>query len=179
MFSRNKNISIRAIEPDDAQLIFRWENDKTSWVHSDNLLPYSLFQIEQFIIEGHDIYQNRQARFMVDFTEQDLSHTVGMVDLYDFHPHHRRAGIGVYIDSAYRNRGIAFTSLQLVINHSFDVIGLHQLYCSILPENQTSIRLFNRLGFSLSGQQKDWYFENGKYHDQILMQLINPKHQQS
>ena len=177
MFSQNKMISLRAIEPDDAKLIYRWENDKTSWAHSDNLLPYSFFQIEQFILEGHDIYQNRQARFMINYDEKETIKTVGMIDLYDFHPHHRRAGIGIYVDPDYRNRGIAITALQILIAHSFEVIGLHQLYCSILSDNYTSIRLFKRLGFTLSGQQKDWFFENGKYYDQILMQLINPKYQ--
>lgn len=99
-----------------------------------------------------------------------------MVDLYDFHPHHRRAGLGIYIDPDYRKRGLAFKALQLLISHAFEMIGLHQLYCSIQPENQPSIRLFERLGFALTGRHKDWYYENGTFHDQLLMQLINPKH---
>lgn len=178
MFVKKDKVSLRAIEPDDAPLLYKWENDRDSWAHSDNLLPYSFFQIEQFIIAGNDLYQNKQARFMIDFDADDEKVTVGMADIYDFHPHHRRAGLGIYIDPKFRKRGIAFEALQLLISHAFEMIGLHQLYCSIQPENHSSLRLFERLGFKLTGRQKDWFFENGSFHDQLLMQLINPKHLQ-
>ncbi|HMM10912.1 MAG TPA: GNAT family protein [Bacteroidales bacterium] len=176
MFIQAENISIRAIEPDDASLIYKWENDKSSWSHSDNLLPYSYFEIEQFLLEGHDIYRNRQARFMVDVLNENENRTVGMIDLFEFHPHHKRAGIGIYIDSGFRRRGIGFRSLQLIIDYAFEVIGLHQIYCSMLSDNESSIKLFSRLGFVASGKQKDWFIYKGIYRDQLFMQLINPKH---
>lgn len=175
MFAQKNNIAIRALEPDDASLIYKWENDKSAWAHSDNLLPYSYFQIEQFILEGHDIYRNRQARFMVMFKDNSIFHTVGMIDLYDFHPHHRRAGVGIYIDLAYRRKGIGIGALELLTDYAFEVLGMHQLYCVILPDNLPSLKLFERLGFTVAGHQKEWFYENGKFHDQIMMQLINPK----
>jgi diamine N-acetyltransferase len=176
MFARYNDIAIRAPEPDDADMIYTWENDKSSWAHSDNLLPYSFFQIEQFLLDDHDIYRSRQARFIIVKSSQGINRAVGMIDLYDFNPHHRRAGVGIYIDSTYRKQGIGSKALKLIVDYAFDTLALHQLYCNILPSNEASFRLFSRIGFSISCRQREWFFENGTYHDQLLMQLISTKH---
>lgn len=176
MFAQYDDVAIRALEPDDANLIYAWENDKSAWNHSDNLLPYSYFQIEQFILDEHDIYRSRQVRFIIEKVSKKSRKAVGMIDIYDLHPHHRRAGIGIYIDSASRKQGIGSAALKLIADYAFDTLALHQLFCHILPENEASVRLFTRMGFSISCRQKEWFFADGKYHDQLLMQLINPKH---
>jgi len=176
MFAQLDDVAIRALEPDDANLIYAWENDKSLWAHSDNLLPYSFFQIEQFILDDHDIYRSRQARFIIEKAYEKSRSAAGMIDIYEFHPHHRRAGIGIYIDTAFRRQGIGSAAVKLIADYAFDTLALHQLFCQILPDNEASLRLFTRMGFTVSCRQKEWFFADGKYHDQLLMQLFNPKH---
>ena len=47
MFISDGIISIRIAEPEDASLIYRWENDRSLWRVSATNVPPSLFQIEQ------------------------------------------------------------------------------------------------------------------------------------
>jgi len=170
------NIALRAPEPGDIDILYQWENDQRIWHLGNTLAPYSRFQIEQFVLNSvNDIYSSRQMRLMIDWIRStpDVT-TVGSVDLFDFDPHHRRAGIGIMIGKQYRNMGFAFEALTLLSEYCFSTLNLHQLYCNIGSNNPESIRLFTRQGFKLCGRRKHWLHINQKWTDEIMLQRINP-----
>ncbi len=80
---------------------------------------------------------------------------MGAIDLFDFDPHHRRAGVGVLIaDQSDRGKGYAAEALETLVIYGFEVLGLHQLWCNIAASNQASIQLFTSAGFTLVGEKK-------------------------
>ncbi|MCK9291840.1 MAG: GNAT family N-acetyltransferase [Bacteroidales bacterium] len=173
MFIQKGTVSLRALEPDDASNLFQWENDMSVWEVSETRVPFSRFQIEQFILGAGDIYSSKQLRMMIDVQSADMEvQTVGNIDLYDFDPYNSRAGIGIYIIQSYRNQGIGSTALQLCLSYSFNTLNLHQLYCFILHDNQASIRLFEKIGFVKTGIRKDWIYRPSGFVDQIQYQLF-------
>lgn len=176
MFLISGNISIRAVEPSDAPLIFDWENDISVWRVSDTLSPYSLYQIEQFIQNSIDIFSNKQARFMIDFSDNEKKITIGTIDLYDFDPFNKRAGVGIFIENQFRKMGFANAALQLVEQYSFQILELHQLYCLIGADNHESKKLFESRNYQLAGTRKDWLYNKNTFTDQFHYQLINPNH---
>ena len=100
---------------------------------------------------------------------------VGAIDLFDFDPKNRRAGVGILIDKEYRNKGFAKEALNQLIEYCFDILNLHQLYCSILTSNTESLNLFKRQQFSIIGVKKDWVLLNNEWQDEYILQLINQK----
>lgn len=173
MMNKN-NITLRAPEPRDAETIYRWENDCSIWHLSNTVSPYSLYQIEQFILNAaHDIYAIRQQRFMIDLTQNNASTAVGSIDLYDFDPVNLRAGIGILIDEPFRNKDVASIALEILTNYCFEVLKLHQVYCSIADNNEASIRLFRKSGFVLCGNRREWVMINGEWHDEFFYQKLN------
>ena len=93
--------------------------------------------------------------------------------MFDFDAHNKRAGIGIVVLESERNKGIAGTALDIVVNYSFKHLNLHQLFCNIGSKNIVSLRLFEGKGFSKIGIKKDWTFDDNTYNDEILLQLIN------
>ena len=171
-------IALRAPELSDLNTIHRWENDKSLWHLSNTILPFSRFSIEQYIIsEQDDIFSKKQARFIISLTNSNNTEleVVGAIDLFDFDPKNRRAGVGILIEEAYRNKGYAKQALILLIEYSFNVLNLHQLYCSILSSNTDSLNLFKKQQFSIIGVKKEWILLNNKWRDEYLLQLINHK----
>lgn len=111
---------------------------------------------------------------MIDLhSGEEPAKTIGSIDLYDFEPHHLRAGIGILIDEAQRGQGHAFEALELVKDYCFNTLNLHQLYCSIEPDNVISIRLFAKAGFVPCGTRKEWLLRNGAWSDELMFQCIN------
>jgi len=172
MFATKDKIGLRAVEPSDASIIYQWENDASIWKVSETLSPYSLFQIEQFILNNNDIYASRQLRLMIELTDKAAPHPIGMIDLFDFEPLHRRAGVGIYIYKKHEGKGYASTALDLLESYAFETLHLHQLYCFIGEHNQRSLLLFQSRGYQRTGTRKDWTLNDNGYTDQYQFQLI-------
>ena len=45
----SENIYLRAIEPEDLDFLYKWENCVDVWEESNTLAPYSKFAIKRFI----------------------------------------------------------------------------------------------------------------------------------
>ncbi|MDR0955095.1 MAG: GNAT family N-acetyltransferase, partial [Rikenellaceae bacterium] len=88
-----ENIRLRALEPQDVDLLYTWENDTAVWGVSQTLMPFSRHILGQFIAQQtQDIYQTRQMRLVIEAVEAERP--VGVIDLFDFDPYHLRAGVG-------------------------------------------------------------------------------------
>jgi diamine N-acetyltransferase len=168
-----KNIRLRALEPEDLELLYTWENNETFWVYSNTVSPFSRFTLKRYIENSHkNIYETGQLRLMIDHIEDKK--TIGTIDLFEFDPFHKRAGIGILIaDESYRRKGFAAMSLKCLIQYCFKTLQLHQLYCNILANNTVSIELFKKHGFVEIGRKKDWIQTDNGYLDEYLFQLLN------
>ena len=170
MFIKDEIIALRCAEPEDAERIYRWENDREVWRVSGTHTPFSCFQIEQFLLSNNDLPSQKQLRLMIDLTENGL--TIGCIDIYDYDAFDSRAGLGILIDKAYRKQGYAKAALALCIEYLFKDVLLHQVYCIIDEINTESQQLFESLGFSLCGQRKDWLKTTDGFLDVLEYQLI-------
>lgn len=173
---QNELIRLRMAEPRDVDFLYELENDPEVWRAGNTLVPYSKFQIEQYVLNSqHDLYTEKQLRLMIDrLSSGESPVTVGAVDLFDFDPFHRRAGIGIIILPEERNRGIAGEALGLMQRYCFEILSLHQIHCSITIGNQASIRLFTGKGFKQTGVRRDWRYMDGRFVDELVFQLLSP-----
>lgn len=173
-------IRLRALEPVDLNRLYRWENDTSIWSVSGTMAPFSRFVLEEFVNQAHqDIYTNKQLRLMIELKyvrendHYDESKSIGCVDIFEFDPRNRRAGLGILIaDRADRGKGYATEALHLVIEYAFQVLDLHQLYCNVRIDNESSLALFKKHGFEITGLKQDWIHENGRYIDEYVLQLV-------
>lgn len=171
---QNKEIKLRALEPEDLEILYNWENNPDTWRVSNTLVPISKYLLKKYLQDsGKDIFETKQLRLIIQLQKDELP--VGAIDLFDFDPFHKRAGIGILIaDKDSRNKGYASQSLGLLIEYCFDVLHLHQIYCNIGKNNEPSIKLFTNAGFVVSGIKRDWLNLGNLYEDEYLLQLINP-----
>lgn len=171
MFIKDENIMLRCAEPEDAQQIYRWENDRSVWRVSGTHVPYTRFQIEQFLLSNNDLFSQKQLRLMIDLNETGES--IGCIDIFDYDTLNQRAGLGILIDKSHRQQGFAKAALALCVEYLFKDVLLHQVYCSIDETNTESQQLFLGQGFMLCGKRKDWIRTKVGYIDILEYQLIN------
>lgn len=165
-------ISLRAPEPADIDALYAWENDVSVWHLSNTTAPYSKFAIEQYVLNtNQDIYAGRQLRLMI-VPNDDPENPAGAIDLFDFDPLNRRAGVGILVIKDERGKGYAGEALNLLKDYCFNTLNLHQLYCHIAVDNEASIRLFSNAGFVVTGTRKEWTWSAKGWNDEIMLQLI-------
>ncbi len=169
---KGKNIQLRALEPEDLQFLFDTENNESFWEVSHTQTPFSKFLLKQYLENAHlDIFQAKQLRLII---QENLSEKpVGIIDVFDFNPQHKRAGIGILIHKEYQKKGIASEALELLITYCFTHLNLHQLYANITSDNEDSISLFSKHQFNQIGVKKEWIFSNNTFKDEVLYQRIH------
>lgn len=171
----SNTIKLRALEPDDLDLLFSVENNTQFWDISNTLRPYSRDLLRKYLQNAHmDIFEAKQLRLVI--TKKSDRTILGLIDLFDFNPHHSRAGIGIIILKKHQKKGYAIDALEIFLNYAFQHLDLHQLYVNIPLSNKKSMSLFKKMQFIEVGIQKDWIKLKGDFEDVALMQIINSNH---
>lgn len=169
-----ENIRLRALEPEDVETMYRWENDTNVWKVSNTVSPFSKYMLRQFVEnQRYDIFETRQMRLMIE-TKAD-GRPVGAVDLFEIDPYNRRAGVGILIyESQDKRQGYASEAIGIMILYAFQTLLLNQLYCNITVNNMPSMSLFQAKGFKVVGLKKEWVRTTSDWLDEYMLQLINP-----
>jgi len=164
---------LRALEPNDLDILYDTENDKSLWKYSNTSSPFSKHSLKKFIENSHlDIIEHNQVRLVLS-DKNNLP--FGFIDLFKYDMINKRAGVGIIIFEKYRSRGLGSISLDLIENYVKKYIPIHQLYANISSENIESIKLFEKHNYLKVGNKKDWIYYNNKYFDELLYQKILDK----
>ena len=164
----NPIVHLRAIEPEDLDLLYRIENDVKLWNVGTTNVPYSRYTLHDYVANASDdIYTDRQVRLMV---EDASGAVVGIADIVNFDPGNCRAEVGLIILDAYRRQGYGSSTLHAVADYALSVLHLHQLYACIASSNEVSLALFKNCGFQRSAILREWLFDGYQYHDVVLVQ---------
>jgi|TARA_B110000908_G_scaffold119821_1_gene140430 diamine N-acetyltransferase len=167
-----QKMNLRALEPEDLEFLFEIENNEIFWEVSHTQAPFSKYVLKQYLENAQlDIFEAKQLRLLIE--DKTTKKQMGMIDLFDFNPQHRRAGIGILVHPKFQEKGVASEALEMIIKYAFSKLNLHQLYANITIGNLQSISLFKKNNFVKVGEKKDWIFSEGKFKNELLFQLIN------
>ena len=170
MNSSKPSIRLRAIEPEDLDLLYRIENDVKLWNIGTTNVPYSRYILHDYVANASDdIYTDRQVRMMVENEQHEV---VGIADVVSFDPSNCRAEVGLIILNDYRRQGYGSSTLEAVAEYALSVLHLHQLYAYIDVTNEASLRLFQKMGYETSATIKDWLYDGMNYRDAVLVQRV-------
>lgn len=164
----SSDFRLRALEPEDLDLLYEVENDTSLWQHSATNVPYSRYLLRQYIAEAkNDLYADGQVRLVA---EAD-GHAVGLCDLSNFDPQHQRAEIGLVLFSHCQGHGygrLAVSALEAYARR----LMLHQIYAVIADDNLPAARLFEHSGFLPSAHLSDWIRRPDRFVSVTIWQRI-------
>lgn len=163
-------IHLRALEPDDLDMLYRIENNDALWRVGTTNVPYSRYVLHEYIANTRsDIYSDRQLRMMIE----DCRHqVVGIIDLVNFDPRHLRAEVGIVVEEEKRRQGYATAAVREICRYAEQILHLHQLYVIVDMENTAALELFRKEGFNAVNTLQDWLSTGKEYHDAVLMQTF-------
>ncbi|WP_242119325.1 GNAT family N-acetyltransferase [Aestuariivivens sediminicola] len=169
---KGEHIFLRALEPEDLELIFSIENNETFWEISNTQTPYSRYMIKQYLDQAHkDIFEVKQLRLVISNYDREA---MGLIDIFDYDFKNARAGVGILIkDENNRSRGYGKEALKILMNYCFSHLNLHQLYCNVSEDNEASLKLFASLGFRKVGLKRDWNRTEGYFKNEYMFQFID------
>lgn len=162
-------VTLRAMEPEDLDLLYRIENDNSLWNVGITNVPYSRYILRDFIASSTgDIYKDGQVRLIIENSEREV---VGIADLVNYDARNCRAEVGIVIECQHRRKGYAAEALSLMADYSRKVLHLHQLYAIVSKDNLASIALFSKAGYQVTAEMKDWLYTGKEYISAQLLQM--------
>ncbi len=173
---KNSEITLRAPEPEDLELMFQMENDTMLWNTGNHIQPFSRYTLRQYIEQSQqDIYTDKQIRFIIETADGTPA---GMIDLADFDPHNNRAEVCIGLIDQHRGKGIGYMALTLLLDYAFNLLRLNQLYAYIPEDNHHSRRLFAKAAFKETALLKEWQQNGQEFENVIVAQLLKKEYEQ-
>lgn len=113
-----------------------------------------------------------------DCTRQTIEvdgRVAGLVDYWEEpEPKYRRAEIDIFLDPAFRGRGIGTEVMRRVVRQLIDERGHHRITIDPAAANAPAIRCYEKVGFTRVGVLREYERDVGGegWHDGLLMELL-------
>ena len=163
MIIYGEKIRLRAIEPDDNELLLEMMNDPDietmvggySWPGSmaNQMKWYSKLENTPSVLRC--IIADKESDTAIGtliMTEIDMKNGTGHI--------HIKIG-----SNSERRKGYGTDAVNTIVKYAFSELRLNCIYANILSYNEASVRLFEKCGFQRDGVLRSRVFKQGKYVD--------------
>lgn len=116
--------------------------------------------------------KNNDLNFaIVNLKNDELIGTCGIKNINN---RDRNATIGIFLgDEQNRSKGYGSESLRLLLDFGFNYLNLHNIMLGVKSFNERAIECYKKVGFKEIGRRRESYFLDGKYYDDIQMDILS------
>ena len=153
-----ERLVLRRPRPSDAEALFTILSDEevTKFYDDDAFTDLSQAS-EQIEAWNTGFGERRTIRWGIVRRGSDT--IIGTCGYYGFHWWHRRGSIGYELARLYWRQGIMTEALDAILGFGFREYGLNRIQALVMPGNEGSERLLEKLGFRMEGalrQYENW-----------------------
>lgn len=168
VFLQSKDIILRPIEKEDISFFTKWINDPEIRNCVSNRFPVTRQDEEKWF--DNLAKRGDSAAFFSIFVNEKL---IGSIEIRNIQWIHGTATTGTLIgEKEYRGKGYGSKAKMLLLYYAFNTLGLRKISSEVIAFNERSRRYAVRCGYKEEGRLKDQDFNDGKYHDRILMSIF-------
>jgi RimJ/RimL family protein N-acetyltransferase len=142
-------------------------------------------EIPRWTVVPHH-YTERHARDFIAQCEQDLAagrelalavvdagdRLIGAIGISDFDWADRKAEVGYWVARPARRRGVGRRALGLLSRWALVELGLERIELLANPENEASLRLAERAGFTREGTLRLYRRRHGVREDLVMFSIL-------
>ncbi|MEN6368221.1 MAG: GNAT family protein [Thermotogota bacterium] len=162
-------VYLRPLDEADLDRCMRWINDPDLLPFLMRRTPMSRSAEREWLLE-----QGRsETSFSLAIVLKDGDRHIGNVGLHGIHPFNHSAEFGIFLGEAdAREKGYGTEAARLLLEHGFRELGLHRIQLHVYAFNARARRAYEKLGFHVEGTKRDAYYRGGRYHDVIVMSIL-------
>ena len=163
-----ERIYLSPINSEDVEKYVYWMNDRTITDNIARTTAITTFESEK---EWLASTSKREAKLAI--IKKDTDELIGNCSLMDIDRLNRKCTLGIFIgDEENRSMGYGTEALKLLLDFAFNFQNMHSVDLKVFSFNERAIKCYEKLGFKRCGTRHDAYFLNGKYHDEIEMEML-------
>ena len=171
-----ENITLKKVSLDDAQFFFNSlrEKNQTKFLSLGPLVDVNhAKKLINNYLEYWDNYLQYNYVILVKLATNEIK-KVGSISLWNISWLHRRAEIGIWINTKYWNQGYGKKAITLIKNIGFFHLNLNRIESHVAMENERSIKMFKASGFEEEGILRKYLNFRGTFFDAKVLACLNP-----
>lgn len=124
------------------------------------------------IVESFQITYESNRGIRWGIVLKETGEFVGTLGLNNLSTWSKRAEIGFELHPSHWNKGIMTEAVKEVLRYSFEDLDLFRMGAITYPQNQPSIKLLTRLGFTKEGLLRGYLYQKNRSHDALIFSLL-------
>jgi RimJ/RimL family protein N-acetyltransferase len=167
-----ETINLRAVERQDAPLIYRWFNDPVvmagwGWSAPVRSMDTVAGQIEEWLTR--EIAFGRPEALVA---ESLAGNPIGLVIVRIDRAEARSVELSLLVDADCWGQGFGVDITQTTLEACFDGWGVHRIGVRVEEGNERALALYRGLGFKEEGRLRQAAFRDGRHADLLLLSLL-------
>lgn len=179
-----RRLVLRRVLPSDADDIMCFRGDYEVTKYNQGAAYKSIAQVSELIASMDSDFASKSAlRWGITISAEHAAQldgnkslradqVIGMVGYNYWHRGDRRASVGVELRHDVWGKGYMQESLTAVLAFGFTEMSLNRIEASVSAHNERSLKMLKKLGFVQEGVQREQYYDDGEYHDLVLLALL-------
>lgn len=164
-----QRIYLSPINSDDIEKYVCWMNDRNVTDKLGNTTIITTLNGEKEWLD------NAGKNGNVDFAiiKKDNDELLGNCSLMKIDRINRKCTLGIFIgEQKNRNKGYGTEALKLLLKYAFDFQNMHSVDLQVFSFNENAIKCYEKIGFKKCGIRHEAYFLEGKYYDELNMEML-------
>ncbi len=145
------------------------------WLNNYEISRFVNQHVKIISIEGEREYlaKNDQNSYNFAIIDNDTDELIGSISLMDINSINGTAELGIFIgDENHLSKGYGSEAIMLLLNYGFNFLNLNNIMLKVFSFNKRAQKAYKKCGFKEFGVWKNSHFAEGKYHDEIFMNIM-------
>ena len=165
-----ENIYLSPLNIEDAEKYTEWFNDFQVTDGVGRSGQIMTVEAEKAWIEEAS---KKKDEFYFSIVKMETDELIGNCGLHEISCQNRIGTVGIFIgDEENRNHGYGTEALKLLLDYGFHYLNLNNIMLGVKSFNERAIRCYQKVGFKEFGRRRQSYFLNGKYYDDVHMDIL-------
>lgn len=168
-------IGFRPVEEDDLDDIRFLRNEPSTWMNLTSVGQINRIEQREWHekvsrdprIEYYSIVKEEKA-FPISFENGFL----GIIRMDEIDINNRSIRVGADIVPDERRKGYGTKAFEAILKYCFDHLNMHRLWLCVLEDNEIAKKLYKNVGFQEEGKYREAIWRDGKYHNYIVMSIL-------
>ena len=115
----------------------------------------------------------KKGNYIFAIVKKENDELIGNCGIDSINYTDRHATLGIFIgEEENRSKGYGSEALKLLLDYGFNYLNMHNIMLQVKSFNERAIACYKKVGFKEIGRRRESYFLNGKYYDDISMDIL-------
>jgi ribosomal-protein-alanine N-acetyltransferase len=131
--------------------------------------PASLASVSRALLQHRREWKRGQTFVLIITPRNDDRLIIGRIALGGvLRGAFQNAYLGYWIDQQHQGRGLMTEAVQATTSFAFGALGLHRVQAAVMPHNDPSLRVLEKVGYRREGIAERYLCIAGRWEDHVL-----------